>query len=276
MSIVWIVSYPKSGNTWLRFLLANYLAGAVEDTEHLERLVPNFTLPVDRTDLVRRAVTLYAKSHYPWGPRHPYAAESKRAVALVRNPRDVLLSGLDYQRLIGLRADDVTDADYVRAFVHYGGDPSWIARGYGALEEHADTWLAGLSGKTPPHMPPTLIVRYENLKADTIGELARVIRFLELPFEESRVHDAVSRSQFERLRDIEIRERDRGSTTSVFPGGRAGPDNPRFFLSKGRVGSSLSHLGAELEAEFEARFGALIRRLGYGQGDRAQAQEGAA
>src|SRR4051812_49396983 len=39
VGVVWIASYPKSGNTWVRFLLANYLAGPVSCSADVERAV---------------------------------------------------------------------------------------------------------------------------------------------------------------------------------------------------------------------------------------------
>ena len=41
MSIIWLASYPKSGNTWLRFLLYNYLFGEVRRSGDIARRIPD-------------------------------------------------------------------------------------------------------------------------------------------------------------------------------------------------------------------------------------------
>ena len=41
MEIVWLASYPKSGNTWLRFLLYCYLFGAPRDSAQILRKLPD-------------------------------------------------------------------------------------------------------------------------------------------------------------------------------------------------------------------------------------------
>src|SRR5882757_11182682 len=40
-SVVWIASYPKSGNTWLRFLICNLAFGPVESAAQLNQLAPD-------------------------------------------------------------------------------------------------------------------------------------------------------------------------------------------------------------------------------------------
>jgi hypothetical protein len=40
-SVVWIASYPKSGNTWLRFLACNLVFGPVDSAARLAQLAPD-------------------------------------------------------------------------------------------------------------------------------------------------------------------------------------------------------------------------------------------
>jgi hypothetical protein len=98
----------------------------------------------------------------------PTPRRRKPALVVIRNPKDVLLSGLDYQRLIGLQERDVSDLDYARAFILHGGDMSWIARGYGTLEDNVHSWTSGLlktgSAGAIGDLPPRLLVRYERLE----------------------------------------------------------------------------------------------------------------
>src|ERR1051326_693324 len=79
MGIIWIASYPKSGNTWVRFLLANYLAGPIESSAQVEEAVPGYDRAADPRPLIEQRGTLYVKTHFPWGPGHPHAELTDRA-----------------------------------------------------------------------------------------------------------------------------------------------------------------------------------------------------
>ena len=265
MALVWIASYPKSGNTWLRFLLANYLAGPVRHSEQVEELIPNFTLDVDRTAFAAKPGLNLAKTHFPWSVLHPYAAATQAALVVIRNPKDVLLSGLDYQRLIGLQERDVSDLDYARAFIVHGGDMSWIARGYGTLEDNVHSWTSGLlktgSAGAIGDLPPRLLVRYERLKVDAAGELGRILEFLGVRPDSQRMAQAVVASGFEQMRALEVKEKTAGEHGWVFAGSEGGRD--RYFVSKGRTGSSLAHIHPELDQQFNERFHAVMLETGY-------------
>src|SRR5689334_16270322 len=140
MGVVWIASYPKSGNTWVRFLLTNYLAGPVQRSADVAATIPSLHEPYDKARL-EGAETVYCKTHYPWFASHPHADKTRKAVVIVRHPKDVLLSNMDYDRLLSGREKDYTDAQFAGSFIAAGGDPRWVAMGYGSLEQNVSSWL---------------------------------------------------------------------------------------------------------------------------------------
>src|SRR5437588_13041373 len=78
---VFLVSYPRSGNTWLRFLLANALRPAqVATFADVGAVVPDIYDGPDR-DLLRRPAPRVLKSHEPFDERY------RRVLYLVRHPR---------------------------------------------------------------------------------------------------------------------------------------------------------------------------------------------
>src|SRR5271165_2912753 len=89
---VFLTSYPRSGNTWTRFLVGNlvYQQEAVTFL-NVERLVPDMYKHSDRTlrNLPRPRIL---KSHECFDPRY------RRVVYIVRDPRDVALSAYHYDR----------------------------------------------------------------------------------------------------------------------------------------------------------------------------------
>src|SRR4051794_9451760 len=89
---VWIVSYPKSGNTWTRFLIANLIAdGETVDWSNIERRVPDIYYNRD-PHLLSLPRPRYLKSHEAYRP------EYRRVVLIVRDPRDVAVSYYHFVR----------------------------------------------------------------------------------------------------------------------------------------------------------------------------------
>lgn len=255
LGVTWIASYPKSGNTWVRFLLYTYLVGPVESSAAVERAIPT----LDSTpDLPHRDGELtLVKTHHLYSALPP-GVETSGFIYIARHPKDVLLSNLNYQRLIQERAfnERVTDADYARLFIRHGGEPEWRFRGYGGLEEHIASWL---DRPAVPH----IILRYEDLKADTRAQLRNIVEFLGLPIDEARLDRAVDLSSFEQMRALEQRERFAGKSSLIFPAGRTREARSRRFMNEGGSRHSIAHIDPEADRECDQRFGHLMARLGY-------------
>lgn len=86
-----LVSYPKSGNTWVRFLVANFVH-AEQDVTLLgaDRLIPNVD-GESRKYFKQMPQPRVIKSHYPFHPSY------KRVIYVVRDPRDVVVSQYHFQ-----------------------------------------------------------------------------------------------------------------------------------------------------------------------------------
>src|SRR5690606_8432664 len=113
----------------------------------------------------------------------------------------------------------------------------------------AASWLSD------PAMP-TLVVRYEDLKADTAAELTRILGFLGFPADPARIRRAVAQCTLDRLRSLEMATRSGGGMHTLR---RA----DRFFFHQGRSGQSLLALGEDVERAFVERFGPAMARFGY-------------
>jgi Sulfotransferase domain len=104
-----IVSYPRSGNTWTRFLIANLLhpQGPVNLLD-LERLVPD-TEGQSRQYFSVIPRPRVIKSHQYFDPRY------KRVIYVVRDPRDVALSYYHFQRKYRFIRDELPLKTFVIA-----------------------------------------------------------------------------------------------------------------------------------------------------------------
>src|ERR1700685_1517671 len=85
-----LVSFPRSGNTWIRFLIANLLNPGIEVSfTNIERLIPDTASKSSRT-MKREARPRIIKSHEYFDVRYP------KVIYIVRDPRDVALSYYDF------------------------------------------------------------------------------------------------------------------------------------------------------------------------------------
>src|SRR2546423_8987477 len=83
-SDVFVVSYPRSGSTWMRFMLANALRPEQETTfANVDELLPSIYLHPDRR-LRPRSSPRILHSHEPFDPRYPPALDFARPPAVAR------------------------------------------------------------------------------------------------------------------------------------------------------------------------------------------------
>ena len=276
--LVWLASYLKSGNTWTRLLLANFLADA-EQAVHINRIdeaLPGFH-PCDR-DWFDRATGLpssdcTADEIEPLLPAalRAHAAEtvgerqfckvhdalrdtaagellfpedvSAGAVCLVRNPLDVAVS----------LAFHFGEEDFSGAVTRMNDRRFVLVSGWELLRRRLLDWSGHVeSWRSAPF--PVLAVRYEDLLADTVGQLGRMARFLGLAgaADERRLRRAVAAADFSRLREQEARD-----------GFRERYPLCRSFFRSGRSGDWRRHLSAAQARRIARRHGAVMRTCGY-------------
>jgi hypothetical protein len=238
--MVWLASYPRSGNTWLRFLLYAYFQGAARESQEMESRIPN--LHRGNIDRAWAHDPTLGKTHLSWDERHPYRRETRGCIYLIRHPKDVLLSNLNYFKLQGGVVDDrIFALDFIRC----GGVPWWRVE-MGSWDGHASSWIEASSLHR-------LVIRYEVMKAKPHAALARVIEFLGLEPAAARIASAVRDCELPRLRELEIEERQARRGT-LFPGGFERLEAGRYFFDRAAVGQDLTCIGDDLDEIFDRRF----------------------
>ncbi len=260
MGIIWLASYPKSGNTWVRFILSNAIFGPADRSIDVNRRIPDLhrRLPDDRLSKPDDASPLLAKTHFELTGAHPELARTDRALHIVRDPRDVLLSALNYRRLNGVTESQLSDRAYAEMFINTGGDPTWKQQKFGTWASHAKSW-------TGTDRFPVKTIRYEDLKADTMGVMRDAVEFMGLDIDDDALARAVKASSFDSLRAIEIREKaDPKRKDGLFLGDTRTSRQGVFFMNKGRTGQSLDEaIAPGLDAMLGRAWGDAARELGY-------------
>lgn len=236
-----VVSYPRSGNTWTRFLIANLVFPSESVTfRNIERLIPDSASHSNRV-LKRTPRPRIIKSHQYFDPRY------RRVLYIVRDPRDLVLSYYNFQRKYRQIADDYPLADYVGDFA--GG--RLISADWGTWGENVASWIY-----TRQNQSGFLLLRYEDMKSDTEQQLRRIAAFLGLEPTPERLKQAIEASSPERMRELERTQSDQWVATK-----KHRKDIP--FVGAATSGRWQSDLPAALVAKIESTWGDLMLTLGY-------------
>jgi Sulfotransferase domain len=243
---VFLVSYPRSGNTWARFLLGNliYQDGPVTFS-NIESRIPEIYFNRDRA-LRALPRPRMLKSHECFQPHYPHV------VYVVRDPRDVAISFYHHNVKARNIPDDYPMTDFVPRFVAGEFD-----RRFGAWRDNVLSWMS-LRGENPNF----LMMSYEDMKRDTPGSLLRVIAFLErcsfrkIDSRPEALQTAIELSSPERMRELEKQEAASWVLTK-----RTRSDKP--FVRTAQAGGWRSQLAPESVEAIESAWGDLMQNLGY-------------
>jgi hypothetical protein len=236
-----IVSYPRSGNTWTRFLIANLVFSSQQVTfANIERLVPDTSSQSNRV-LKRIPRPRIIKSHTYFDPRYP------RVLYIVRDPRDLVLSYYNFSRKYRQVADDYPLANYVDDFV----SGNLTSADWGTWGENVASWIY-----TRQNQNNFLLMRYEDMKIDTEHELQKIAAFLGVEVTPQRLQQAIEASSAERMREMEKKQSDQWVATR-----KHRKDIP--FVGAAEMGRWQTQLPPDLAAKIESKWGSLLSTLGY-------------
>jgi hypothetical protein len=225
-NIVWLASYPKSGNTWVRAFLANLIANrptpvplaelprygtADSDPELYSRLAgrPSTELSFAELCLLRPRVhaaiaaaaprTVFVKTHSMAGvfegvPLHNPTV-SAGAIYIVRNPLDVVVSmahhfGLSHAAAIRFLGDPRAATENSALFT---------SEFLGSWSQHVHSWTQWAG-------PRILVLRYEDLLDKPQKHFARIARLIGLDGDRARLMRAIDHASFAALAAMERRD----------------------------------------------------------------------
>src|ERR1022692_875988 len=268
---IFLVSFPKSGNTWTRFLLANLRFPNEPATwANINRLIPDPSGTAKR-DFDRMPRPRIIKSHECFDPRYP------RVIYIVRDPRDVALSAYHYDRKgrnipDGFPLEKYVTTRFMKTDEYFGSwgehAGSWLVNPNNILQisrlkdgflgtmgswgENVMSWV-GARG----HDREFLLVRYEDLLEDTRREMTRISEFLGLVhISAEQIAKAVELSSAENMRKLEGAQNDQWVTTK-----ESRKDIP--FVRSAKSGQWQQSLPSGSVAEIESAWGPVMKLLGY-------------
>jgi aryl sulfotransferase len=276
MSIIWLASYPKSGNTWFRVFLTNLLrdADAPASINELEstpiassRGVFDNNMGFEASDLTAEEIDrlrpelyvhlaenarepLFMKIHDAYTdvadsiPLIPHQATGG-ALYFVRNPLDVAVSfahhsGTDYDASISRMADEDFAFCRQRDRLHIQLRQKLLS-----WSGHVLSWV----DRTPF---PVCVLRYEDMKSQSLETFENAVHFAGLAYTREQIQKALEFSSFDVVRQLEEAEGFREKS----------PSSSRFFR-KGKIGSWREELSDKQAQQIVHDHEEVMHRFGY-------------
>ena len=270
--ILWLASYPKSGNTWLRAFLHNLLRNPREpfdinrmseltagdsQAQWFRRLDPRPPAALSRDDLARLRPeahaliagstrdTVMVKTHNALvaAAGVPMITQSLTAGAIyvVRNPLDVVVS---YAHHLGQPADDIIALLETEGF-ETPATETQVPEHHGDWSTHVESW----TGRAHAQLH---VVRYEDMSRRPGPTFRAVAAFLGLKPPRERIERAMRHSSFRTLRAQEERT---GFVERT-------PAQDRFFRA-GKVGGWQDALSEAQVRRVVERHRTQMQRFGY-------------
>ena len=275
--IIWLASYPKSGNTWLRMFLKSYFLKSNEkfsldgsfldsfkpqgfpdqkmldyfkvDYSKFEEIVKNWETMQDYINLNKR--TNYVKTHNAMCTVGSYKFTSSRntkgVIYIVRDPRDVLVSlshhmGLNYEQTFEHLSSSY-NFEYPSS-----GDKNYKKSLMGSWSDHYKSWKSHKSCKI-------LIIKYEDMILDELKTFTNVIDYLrevdDVNLNNDKLKKALKQTQFNELQKLEKSE------------GFIEKGKGELFFRKGKIGTWKGEVSSKIINEIETLFKSEMEELDY-------------
>ena len=260
-NIIWLASFPKSGNTWLRAYLHNLLLNP--DVPANINQLNNFCLGEDSAayynnfdsrpctemtpkeiaeirpkvhELLTRSFSdsVFVKTHNFLGEDEGVPLVTLEytvaAIYLVRNPLDVTIS---YSRHYGQSIDETIVAMSNPNLGTITTDLS-VRQIFSSWSKHVNSW-------TQKSVRSLMVVRYEDLLANPLSTFGGIAQFLGLKPPRNRLKKAIANSSFRALRKQEEKHGfiERSKFTRFFREGREG--QWREVLTPEQVSTIVAH-----------------------------------
>ena len=274
--IIWIASYPKSGNTWLKLFLSAYMGNHVDPkTFDINKMMIPFSLfPTNSlikkfdidcsnfNNLSKKWISMqeylnlmnkiiFLKTHNAMctinGNSFTNSQQSLGGIYLVRDPRDIVVSYSDH---LQKTYKDVTQTLFQSNTFEEGiiDDKKFNFTLLGSWSDHYNSWKNYRGVKI-------LIIKYEDLVNNTFLTFEKIIKYLnsitQVSVNKDKIYECIQITKFENLKNLEIKD------------GFSEKGLGKYFFRAGKVGDWKGKLDEKLIKEIETKFNKEMAELGY-------------
>jgi len=247
-NIIWLASYPKSGNTWFRAFLSALLSGK---EVNINRLSVNHSfadhaffnqatqlnaseLPESEVNVLKPLVAKYLSANYKKkvfvkihekffypNKNHPIIPidHTLEVIYLIRNPLDIAISFAHFSKLPIDNVVSLMNHDYTLNKTRNGVGTHLIPERLGTWSEHVNSWTK--NKEIMVH-----VVRYEDLSNSTFGTFKKAVEAIGLEYSDDEISMAIEACSFEKLKSQEAKHSFKEKYNST-----------NFFFRKGKAGS---------------------------------------
>jgi len=275
--IIWIASYPKSGNTWIRYFLKSYFNSsdknfsldAKNNDDFYSTTFPNIFLLNDMKidyfnfgNIIKNWIpmqdfinlnnqTNFLKTHNAMCTINNYhftnISNTLGAIYIVRDPRSIVASFADHFQISHKETvENMFSSEHGETPIING--KSYYQSIMGTWSDHYNSWKTYKGRKV-------IIIKYEDLISKTYETFSKIIKYLNeingTIFDEKKIKLSIEQTSFKNLRTLEEKdgfiERGKGD----------------FFFRKGKIDSWKQELSLDLIKKIEIKFRKEMLELGY-------------
>jgi len=258
---VFFASFERSGNTWLRFVLMEILTKDNAGFLNVNQILPELGTHIGMKPALPNGGRLI-KTHYMYRPVY------KRAIYLMRDLRDVMLSNWARDKEMGFSQyfDQGRGMDgYLENFLK-----GKVTR-FGSWQAHVDSWVNSPLARNDN----LLVVRYEDLRANTEPGLMEMLDFLGIKGDRGLIRRAIENNSLRAMREKEEKAKSSGATLgkgTLLRKHRIDREDARFVRS-GSVGGWREKL-SDAQIDMVTKYaGDALLRAGYPAGLAIATQE---
>ena len=276
--IIWLASYPKSGNTWIRAILTSLLytedgifnikylenikqypvqkqfEGLIKDYNNIKEVMKYWIISQDRINLDNEIKFFKTHNALCKIENYPFTDDKNTlaTIYIVRDPRNVITSITNYYNYSYEEAKKFI-FNSSQGIVSENNKNISLATILGSWSSHYVTWTKNNKN--------LLLIKYEDLISNTEGEITKIIKFItkykKINFNKKKIENCIKTTSFEELKKLEklgkFKEKDQNITLK---------EKTKFF-NLGKENKWENILDKKIKEEIEKKFFKEIKELKY-------------
>tara|TARA_Y100000591_G_C21814317_1_gene689756 strand:+ start:19 stop:870 length:852 start_codon:yes stop_codon:yes gene_type:complete len=184
---IFIASFPKSGNTWVRLIVANLL-NKKPNFNNIDHFLPE-TYSYKESFYFQNSENIRIfKSHDYFDHRF------KKVIYVVRDPREIIVSSYFFQMKIGTIKKNYSKKKFIIDFIK-----GKYSANFGTWEQNVGSWYGSRNQNI-------IFVRYEDLKEKPRHEIKKISKFLKIKISDKKILKIINRTSFKNLQSEEKKD----------------------------------------------------------------------